>query len=587
MVFLITFIAAFFLGLSFWRRISNKTDLTFFDLVVSLAIGQILLTWILFIVSWIVGSIEPIQIIAILTIIAVAGIFDNTSAFKLPNFKTKEIITFFPVLIISAYFYFVYTHLFFWENGNLVAGWITVWGDWPSHMEKAASFAFGNNFPPQMPGFAGQLLSYPFLVDFNSAVLWKLSGDLTASFVVPGLLSVFLSLFLLAHFYKLISKNSKVAILALLLFLTNGGLGFIWQWRSNFFDSWTQIPSQNIQWVSVITSQILPQRGFTFALPLTLVVFNLLWQIYERKTSLRVFFSAGFLSSLLVLVHVHSLIIILILSTILFLFRPKPIRYWLIFAVTLLTFAAPFFWYFYHQSGLSSFVRFHPGWLATSLSDIPIFLLKNFGLMFIISLFGPLRLVTLLLFLLPNLFLFQPWDWDNSKIFAYWQLIAALGAAIFLHRLWKPLVILFIIILSLSGLHDGLLLLNTNKNKIGIFNESQFLLADNIKALTPPQSVFLTATNHDNPVTTLAGRKIMLGFPGWLWSYGINYYQRQVDFNSIKSGDESALKLLKEYKIDYILIGPAEINEKFNENFFWSNFPIIYSDKTYSLFKAQ
>ena len=42
----------------------------------------------------------------------------------------------------------------------------------------------------------------------------------------------------------------------------------------------------------------------------------------------------------------------------------------------------------------------------------------------------------------------------------------------------------------------------------------------------------------------LAGRSVLMSYPGWLWSYGINYSQREADLGRIYSGSAQALTLL-------------------------------------------
>ena len=46
----------------------------------------------------------------------------------------------------------------------------SAWYDLSFHAALAASFAHGENFPPQHPEFAGVRLTYPFVVDFVAAV---------------------------------------------------------------------------------------------------------------------------------------------------------------------------------------------------------------------------------------------------------------------------------------------------------------------------------------------------------------------------------------------------------------------------------
>lgn len=71
----------------------------------------------------------------------------------------------------------------------------------------------------------------------------------------------------------------------------------------------------------------------------------------------------------------------------------------------------------------------------------------------------------------------------------------------------------------------------------------------------PPTAVVLVDPSlHHNPVSMLAGRTVLSGYPGWLWSYGINYIPRQNDAMTMLAGGDKALELLRQYGVDYVAI---------------------------------
>src|SRR4029453_9803411 len=77
------------------------------------------------------------------------------------------------------------------------------------------------------------------------------------------------------------------------------------------------------------------------------------------------------------------------------------------------------------------------------------FWLKNLGLMLplaVLGLFGPglfaresRRFLFALMpaFVVANLFIFQPWDWDNTKILTFWYLGISILCAALLVRTWR------------------------------------------------------------------------------------------------------------------------------------------------------
>src|SRR4051812_12912051 len=63
----------------------------------------------------------------------------------------------------------VFSRAVFERDGAVWTGAINNIGDLPLHTSMIASFAYGENFPPEHSEFAGARLTYPFLTDFISA----------------------------------------------------------------------------------------------------------------------------------------------------------------------------------------------------------------------------------------------------------------------------------------------------------------------------------------------------------------------------------------------------------------------------------
>ena len=100
-----------------------------------------------------------------------------------------------------------------------------------------------------------------------------------------------------------------------------------------------------------------------------------------------------------------------------------------------------------------------------------------------------------------------------------------------------------------------------------IFSKQDLEIAEEIKHLTPKDSVFATASIHNHPIPALTGRSTLVGFNGWLWSHGIDYQKRKNDLAKIYLGDTNAEELISQYQVNYVTIGPLErenfqINEK-------------------------
>jgi uncharacterized membrane protein len=118
-----------------------------------------------------------------------------------------------------------------------------------------------------------------------------------------------------------------------------------------------------------------------------------------------------------------------------------------------------------------------------------------------------------------------------------------------------------------------------------MFSREDLELADFVRAHTRKDALFLTSDKHNNPVACLSGRRILMGYRGWLWSHGIDYHPREQDIMAIYSGSETAHDLLIRYGIDYVLIEQDKVAD-FHENvgFFAAHFQPVYGSAHYILF---
>ena len=89
------------------------------------------------------------------------------------------------------------------------------------------------------------------------------------------------------------------------------------------------------------------------------------------------------------------------------------------------------------------------------------------------------------------------------------------------------------------------------------FDTQGMAAASSISAQAPPRALVLHAPTYNSPVF-LTGRRSLLGYPGWMWSRGLDYSQRSSEIQRIYSGGPAADALLRHYDVDYVLIGPAE-----------------------------
>src|SRR5688572_12576012 len=170
----------------------------------------------------------------------------------------------------TLFFSILWSRLFYIDaSQNLVTRHTYVWADWAAHFTMGSSFAYRAWPLETSPFLSTQKLSYPFLVNFISALLIKLNFPLVWSFIVPSWLCSLFAVGLLYAWYARWLKSRAQAALAGCIFLLNGGVGFItfaqkiwtagdrWQAFINASYDVTNLEPQGIRWISIINSMLL------------------------------------------------------------------------------------------------------------------------------------------------------------------------------------------------------------------------------------------------------------------------------------------------------------------------------------------
>ncbi|HEY6378617.1 MAG TPA: hypothetical protein VI316_05505 [Candidatus Dormibacteraeota bacterium] len=170
----------------------------------------------------------------------------------------------------------------------------------------------------------------------------------------------------------------------------------------------------------------------------------------------------------------------------------------------------------------------------------------------------------LAIFAVSNVVVFQTWDWDNTKLLAYWYLGGALLTAAVLVRLFRSGLgrallgtLLLVSLLAAAGLNLSRYA-RDHQIPFAWATPEQRALAAAVDANTPKRAVFLTAGDPTDPILTLAGRSAVSGYAGWLYSYGIDTGMRPEDSATILAGCDSVpsgcrvAELLHRYHIDYV-----------------------------------
>jgi len=519
-----------------------------------------------------------------------------------------------------------------------LAQYNNTWSDWSFHASYTTTFVYGHNLPPQNPIFAGTPFRYPFAPDFASAVLVGGGWSIPAALIWPSWAVTVLALSGLILWARRLAGGIGAGVIAVTLTLLGGGLGFWFFFgdaaRLGLITTLLHIPRTydrfdppvNIQWYNPILSYYLPQRSFVFGAAVVMAVLLLLtppllhtpffdwratlaavrqsWRRWTIKSEAAAFLVAGALTGLLPLIHVHSLVVLGVVTACWALLFPRPA--WIGFFAVMLLLAVPRLLMAVPGDPGAPPEHQYPRWLIGWVSGAdspPWFWIKNTGLfipLLLLALLSPLalrgraRLLIApfsLVFLIANLIKFQPWDWDNSKLLVFWYLAGGVAVGALLVRLWRshPLGAIgataIWLSLTLSGVLSLMQYLPPQGPSYVWFSAEQVQLAANVRRLTPPKAVFVTGEQPNNPVADLAGRSVLMSYPGWLWSYGIDYSQREADLLRIYQGGANALDLLHRYHADYVVIGPDERSTmQPNVDYFSARFRLVLQTANYQIY---
>jgi hypothetical protein len=570
--------------------------------------------------------------------------------------------------VVVVLMWLVFSRAMFEKPEGIYTGVLNNYGDLPFHLTVITRFAFGQNFPPEDPTFAGARFTYPFMTDFVSAMFVRAGASLRDSLFIENYIVGVALVGVLHRFGQKLLRNRTAAILTPVLVILNGGLGWamlfgdvnktdggVFQVLRNIPHSYTILPevARGWRWGNAVTSLLVPQRGFLLGIPLAVIVFTQWWSASqsdaeveskkvkgkkeerrEKKTrsakpaiwldsnsttsssslfpfsllflpSARRMLAAGVVAGMLPLVHAHSFIVVMGIGACLALINWSRWREWLTFLVVASLIAGPQLLWSTHGSAVSTraFIGWEFGW-DNAGENFFWFWFKNTGL------FIPLLIAALLwkredylvsrkllffflpftlCFVVPNVVKLAPWIWDNVKVLFYWWIVSAPIVALLLARLWEGnvwnrlLAAGLLVVLTLAGGLDVFALV-TNQGEYQEFDRDGITFAEMIKQQTPPRSLILHAPIHNTPVF-LTGRRSLMGYPGHIWTHGIDFGQRETDIKNIYSGSPEAANLLSKYRVDYVVIDPQEHSVMPVNSAFFSRYPEVVNIGEYHLYK--
>jgi hypothetical protein len=538
---------------------------------------------------------------------------------------------------------------------GIYTGVLNNFGDLPFHISVITSFAYGNNFLPEDPSYAGVKFTYPFLTDFISAIFVRCGASLRQAMFLENFVVAFAFVGLLHRWALVLLRDRAAALMTPVLVILNGGFGWLLfiqattgkhSTLTDFFRnlpaSFTVIPETTWRWGNAVSTLLIPQRGFLLGLPLAVIVFTQWWLSDEEplkgekqgpekqkpgrgkkkakqltpqndahllsrfsiSPAFKHMIAAGLIAGLLPLIHAHSFVVVMVVGAGVALLQRRWAS-WFVFFFVASVIALPQMLWSTHDSAVDAakFFEWQFGW-DRGKEDPFWFWLKNTGL------FIPLTIVALLwrgkyplvsrrlmlfylpftlCFIIPNALKMAPWIWDNIKVLFYWWLASAPLVALLIARLWQQAgfkrvmaIALFAGVTAAGALDVASIMLRPTKHQI--FDQAGIRFAESIKMKTEPRALVKHAPVHNHPVF-LTGRRSLMGYPGHIWTHGLDYVQRESEIRRVYSGAPDADAILSKYGVDYVVVGPHERNLMNVNDQFFSRFQVVGDTGGYRLYK--
>lgn len=503
--------------------------------------------------------------------------------------------------------------MFYMKGGALYAGFRTVWADWAAHLAYANVFAWRpvQDWFTHNPLFLPGRFSYPFLADLISGLLMRVGVDTVTAFVLPSLITTVCLLAALLVFYRGVLGTHACAALALTLLLCAGGMGF-WYFIQDVSHAgvaalwfppqeYTYLPDHHIELINFITSELLPQRSLLLGMAVGVAWLSVLLRWQRRNfsgVSYRRMATLGLVAASMVVIHDHSLLALGVICAVLALFSGARWRHWLVLLLTTVIPGGAIFFNLHGHHELQGFFAWYPGWLTHPDEHNDIgwlnFWWLNAGLLLPLAMLGvvqrrtwrqPLVIAGLVLFALVNLVRFQPWAWDNTKLLTWSWLLLIIPVTEVLSRLWsrnnltRIASVILVVSLCASGALDLWRLTHRDQVSVLLWDAQDVRLAVAFRGISAADDVVLCADDHHHWVSSLAGRQVIMSYPGWLFSYGIDYSAVAPDLAHLFAGDATSARLLAQYHVKFAVIGPAErALYQVNQRFFDLHFPVVMDD---------
>ena len=359
----------------------------------------------------------------------------------------------------------------------------------------------------------------------------------------------------------------------------------------------------NLRWSNVVCDLMVPQRtllgGWCTAIP----CFYLLDAVFRPRrrdegSGLRGVILLGVWAGALPLVHTHSFLAVGLASLGCMVYdlihgdpnamaiRRKRVRIlvpYLIYGAIAVAAAAPQLLCFtfrqtFQEGGNHSFLTFQFNWVnnpgGQGMRDLYIwFYVKNIGLPFLALIAAladktprhrRLFAMALPIILAAEFIRFQPNEYDNNKLLYLAWLLCCLIVADWVSGIWDRLkglrsrYVLAVIAAVVTFLSAGLTVWRECVSDYTAFSRNSVEAGEFARDRTEQDAVFLTGTQHLNPVLAIGGKTIVCGPDLWLYWHGFDTTQRKEEIRLFYEDPEQHPEIPEKYGVEYIYVSSYE-----------------------------
>ena len=398
----------------------------------------------------------------------------------------------------------------------------------------------------------------------------------------------------------------------------------------------------NLRWSNVIVDLMIPQRTLLGGWCMGIPCFYLLETLFRpdlagetdgtekpvpaggRLPGLRGLVLLGFWAGALPLIHTHTFLALGLCSAGVMVYdwihgdpqgrmkRPEMLLRYAVYGGIAAVLAAPQLFGFtfaqtFQQEGGHSFLQLQFNWVnnpgGNGMRDLyGWFYVKNIGPPFL-ALLAALsernpkqrRIFSgaLPIILAAETVRFQPNEYDNNKLLYLAWMLCCMIVANWCAGIWEKLkggrsrAVLAVLAAGAVFLSAGLTIWREWVSDYQAFSAPAVEAGEWTRDHTEEDAVFLTGTQHLNPVLSIAGRTIVCGPDLWLYWHGFDTSERQTELMLFYEYPAEEREIIEKYGVDYIYVSSYERNSyDVDEAALAELYPIVFENQEATIFRV-